>query len=662
MNLGDLVQYYGLKSASDIHQASTNIPNSSQPSGDQSQRSYVITNTNNATNNSNNFAEQTYGYATMAPTNQSFQSAPPSLGVASSSYVYSYRNQQFSSPYTSSQYFYPSTAMYSYPFQQQFQSPSSTPTLTSSSESVGPPSSMVGSSSYSLPAPNFSPRMPVPNFYPFSPHATVQTSTKSKSKSKKKKLKKANGPPKVNPNSVIEDVTYSCDSCEKTFHNKVQYETHLSTHIKCPFPECTFTACHRVIKLHKFVHSIPNYGKRETPEEIAKYIEERKRKYPTKANIQKKQEEMRKSGGRDRRRRQGVNMSRYRWHLQPRGPYRGGRYSRPPRPPATTNTNTNATAPTTSSGSTTPSAAVPSSSSVSETTAPLSQSSCASSSIPCSSSPSDAVSTAISARVSPSRSETTNGSTLPSTSHASEQNTPEPGDIHVSKEEYTRPPYERERRLFEGSLKRKRLCKFFVNGRCLKGERCTFLHDPRLQKRPRRGGGSYSFSSFPLSKESLLEKLLRSEMAHEHHVILQCLKYIVQNNFFQESQTSHSKESAIGIREGQSNESDYQQRSVEQQQIQGEQQQIQHEQQQIQNEQQQIQVEQQQIQTEQQIQGEQQIQVEQQQIQGEQQQIQVEQQQIQVEQQQIQVEQQQIQVEQQQTKSNVAHWYSEQIE
>jgi hypothetical protein len=36
------------------------------------------------------------------------------------------------------------------------------------------------------------------------------------------------------------------------------------------------------------------------------------------------------------------------------------------------------------------------------------------------------------------------------------------------------------RSIFEGSLKRKRLCKFFVNGRCLKGEQCTFLHDPRV--------------------------------------------------------------------------------------------------------------------------------------------------------------------------------------
>jgi hypothetical protein len=42
------------------------------------------------------------------------------------------------------------------------------------------------------------------------------------------------------------------------------------------------------MKLHKLAHSFPNFGKKETPEEIAKYIEERRRRYPTKENIKKK--------------------------------------------------------------------------------------------------------------------------------------------------------------------------------------------------------------------------------------------------------------------------------------------------------------------------------------------------------------------------------------
>jgi hypothetical protein len=127
--------------------------------------------------------------------------------------------------------------------------------------------------------------VPVPthSFTSLPPHYSYQTQRKIK-----KQQNKANQIPKINPNKVVEDTTYSCDACERSFTNKIQYQAHLSSHIKCSVPGCEFAASHRVMKLHKLAHTIPNFGKKETPEEIAKYLEERKRRYPTKENIQKK--------------------------------------------------------------------------------------------------------------------------------------------------------------------------------------------------------------------------------------------------------------------------------------------------------------------------------------------------------------------------------------
>lgn len=299
MNLGDLVQIYGNKNVNNLHQTGRNDSTSTPHNYDQNQNSQTVPNTQDSTSQNNNttYLNQNLGYAIGSSSVSSFpvqQNVQQSFGATSPSYTYSYPTQQHPAVYTSPHYFFPSPTMYSFPFQQPFQSPASPPPPpppppppSHAPESVGSPSSTISLPSYPLPAPNFSPRMPVPTFFQYPSQLGFPTQTKSKSKSKKKS-KKSNGPSRVNPNSVIENVTYSCDSCERTFQNKIQYETHLSTHLKCPFSECTFSASYRVMKLHKLAHSFPNFGKKETPEEIAKYIEERRRRYPTKENIKKK--------------------------------------------------------------------------------------------------------------------------------------------------------------------------------------------------------------------------------------------------------------------------------------------------------------------------------------------------------------------------------------
>lgn len=86
---------------------------------------------------------------------------------------------------------------------------------------------------------------------------------------------------------------FSCDACQKDFSSKETLTAHLGSHIQCSYEGCTFKAGRKVVKLHWIqTHETGRMRiKLDTPEEIAKWREERKRKYPTLANVQKKMEE-----------------------------------------------------------------------------------------------------------------------------------------------------------------------------------------------------------------------------------------------------------------------------------------------------------------------------------------------------------------------------------
>lgn len=91
--------------------------------------------------------------------------------------------------------------------------------------------------------------------------------------------------------------SHLCVPCEKEFYSESQYQKHVEKHQVCDEPGCNFKATLRVIKHHKLtVHNpfVQRMMKLQSPEEIAKYIEERKAKYPTKENVQKRLEEEQK--------------------------------------------------------------------------------------------------------------------------------------------------------------------------------------------------------------------------------------------------------------------------------------------------------------------------------------------------------------------------------
>ncbi|KAH8555019.1 hypothetical protein BGW37DRAFT_482132 [Umbelopsis sp. PMI_123] len=98
---------------------------------------------------------------------------------------------------------------------------------------------------------------------------------------------------------------YHCDNCEKSFYKEQQYKNHLASHIQCP--QCHFSGLKSILEIHKeTVHGLrnenkkpsrpdgvvpPNAPKLDTPEALKKWIEERKRNWPSEKNIAKKKQE-----------------------------------------------------------------------------------------------------------------------------------------------------------------------------------------------------------------------------------------------------------------------------------------------------------------------------------------------------------------------------------
>lgn len=94
-------------------------------------------------------------------------------------------------------------------------------------------------------------------------------------------------------NSLTDSVGGWCEVCERSFKTPQQLDRHLSEHEKCCFDGCQFEAHSSLLKKHiEAQHNsglFQRIGTIETEEDIEKWREERRKRYPTRANIEARQ-------------------------------------------------------------------------------------------------------------------------------------------------------------------------------------------------------------------------------------------------------------------------------------------------------------------------------------------------------------------------------------
>lgn len=97
---------------------------------------------------------------------------------------------------------------------------------------------------------------------------------------------------KVNKRDLPENNKYYCDVCDRGYKDEDKYKLHCDQHEKCPKEGCSYIAAGKLVQLHIKLQHNSGMAKKiwslESMEDIQRWIEERKKNFPTAANIEKK--------------------------------------------------------------------------------------------------------------------------------------------------------------------------------------------------------------------------------------------------------------------------------------------------------------------------------------------------------------------------------------
>ncbi|XP_054283975.1 FMR1-interacting protein NUFIP1-like [Macrosteles quadrilineatus] len=104
----------------------------------------------------------------------------------------------------------------------------------------------------------------------------------------------ANGRAKKNPKRKEKtEGEFFCEACDRTFKSQELLDAHVAEHVVCGRDGCVFTAHPKVVDKHvKLQHDTGLYKSivfSQSPEEVAKWIAARKSRYPTKVNVERKE-------------------------------------------------------------------------------------------------------------------------------------------------------------------------------------------------------------------------------------------------------------------------------------------------------------------------------------------------------------------------------------
>ncbi|XP_046372976.2 nuclear fragile X mental retardation-interacting protein 1-like [Haliotis rufescens] len=104
--------------------------------------------------------------------------------------------------------------------------------------------------------------------------------------------KKKNKKKRIDKRDLPENNQFFCDTCDRGFCSDEKYQEHAMTHEKCSDPTCSYVAAPKLVKLHFQMQHQTGLAHKiwqlESPQDIKKWIEERKRNFPTAANVARK--------------------------------------------------------------------------------------------------------------------------------------------------------------------------------------------------------------------------------------------------------------------------------------------------------------------------------------------------------------------------------------